>query len=183
MIPTFYLLDGDLDAVSLVRNPAVEVSFLCFNKQEPVKMSFNDDKHQITGVAILADTPIYRFNPQIGEHYVSFSKELIENLVYKFFHHHKQEETNLEHSDIVENLTLIESYFVNHSRGIVPTEFADVPDGSWIVTYRVNNPEVYEKIKNGEVTGYSIQGQFTYPDEAFNKEEDEMTAFLESLLG
>ena len=57
---------------SLVANPAHEKSFETFSKK--IAYQFNDEEQVITGVAISADTPIYRRDPQTGEeYYVNFS--------------------------------------------------------------------------------------------------------------
>ena len=53
--------DEGLQLVSLVDDPAVVESFLTFNSEEPVKLVFTSDEEQhiISGVSLLADTPIY----------------------------------------------------------------------------------------------------------------------------
>lgn len=184
-IPVYAIVDGDLTYISLVEFPAVETDFLRFSKEkgQPMPMKFDDGKREITGVAMKADTPIYRYSPTMGEYYVTFSKDVIERLALKFFKHHRNSDVNLEHSDTVEGVTIMESYFVNKGRGIVPVEFADVPDGSWMVTYKVENDELYQKIKSGEVKGFSIEGNFeieTTPK--VDDEVDEFEALIDSLL-
>ncbi len=57
---------------SLVANPAHEKSFETFSKK--IAYQFNDEEQVITGVAISANTPIFRRDPQTGEeYYVNFS--------------------------------------------------------------------------------------------------------------
>ena len=72
----FYIEVDDaagMDAISLVKYPAVERNFLCFEDEKaPVKMAFNADKQIITGVVALADTPIYRYTEGYGEYFVIF---------------------------------------------------------------------------------------------------------------
>jgi hypothetical protein len=36
----------------------------------------------------------------------------------------------------------------------------DVPAGSWFVSYKINDEETWQKIKNGELNGFSIAGNF-----------------------
>ena len=55
---------------------------------------------------------------------------------------------------------MLESYIIDKERGICPNEFASAPDGSWVVSYKVNNLDVWNKIKSGEVKGFSVQGLF-----------------------
>ena len=150
--------------ISLVEHPAVEVGFLKFEEQKPIELQFNDDKHIITGVAMLADTPIYRNNERYGEHYVVFSKQTIRNIVEKYSKFGLQNLVNIEHSQerYVNDIFMIESYLIDKERGIVPNEFSDIPDGSWIVSFKVNNVAVWDEIKAGKVSGFSIEGLFEY---------------------
>lgn len=164
--------------ISLVEHPAVEVGFLAFDEQKPIELQFNDDKHIITGVAMLADTPIYRNNEHYGEHYVVFSKETIRNIVEKYSKFGLQNLVNIEHSQerYVNDIFMIESYLIDKERGIVPNEFSDIPDGSWIVSFKVNNLAVWDEIKAGRVLGFSVEGLFSYgtsremPDSRYGNE-------------
>lgn len=166
-----------LDAISLVEYPAVEVDFLKFSKEEPIKLQFeNEEKRIITGVALLADTPIYRVKPDGEEYYIVFDKDTIEQLITKYAKYMFQNLVNIEHSDshFVDGLYMIESYIKNSDRGIAPNEFSAVPDGSWIVSYKVDNMDVWEKIRSGEVKGFSVQGFFNLIEEPQEPSIDDM---------
>ena len=152
-----------LNAISLVEYPAVEVDFLAFAKEESAVLQFADEeRHIITGVAILADTPIYRIAPDGTEYYVRFTKDCIRSLVEKYFKFGLTNSVNIEHKDnqFVDGVTMLESYIIDKERGICPSEFASAPDGSWVVSYKVSNLDVWSKIKSGEVKGFSVQGLF-----------------------
>ena len=179
--------DTGLNAISLVENPAVETDFLIFSKEEKKQLQFADDeKHIISGVALLADTPIYRVAPDGTEYYVNFSKDTIKQLIEKYFKFGFGNSVNIEHNDSewVDNVIMIESYLINKERNICPIEFNDVPDGSWIVSYKVNNFNVWEKIKSGEVKGFSVQGVFSMIDSKFasqDKKDDDEEECIELL--
>jgi hypothetical protein len=36
----------------------------------------------------------------------------------------------------------------------------DLPVGTWMVMYRINDDETWEKIKSGELKGFSVEGHF-----------------------
>ena len=38
--------------------------------------------------------------------------------------------------------------------------FNDLPVGTWMVKMRVNNKKVWERIKKGELKGFSVEGDF-----------------------
>lgn len=189
-LPIYEIVDGDLTFISLVESPAIESNFLCFSKDNaPMPMKFDDGERKVTGAAMIPDMDIYRYSPSMGEYYVRFSKDVIESIALKFFKQHRNSDVNVEHSMTVDGCTILESYFVNSERGIVPQEFNDLPNGTWVVTYKVENEELYEKIKSGEVKGFSVEGGFTLSDKPVNaeevtvSEEDDLMALIESLLG
>ena len=171
-----------LNAISLVEYPAVEVDFLAFAKDESAVLQFADEeRHIITGIALLADTPIYRIAPDKTEYYVRFTKDCIRQLVEKYFKFGLTNSVNIEHKDnqFVDGVTMLESYIIDKERGICPNEFASAPDGSWVVSYKVSNLDVWNKIKSGEVKGFSVQGLFriieTKLEMSSNKPEEENT--------
>ena len=177
-----------LNAISLVENPAVEVDFLAFAKDESAVLQFADEeRHIITGIALLADTPIYRIAPDGTEYYVRFTKDCIRQLVEKYFKFGLTNSVNIEHKDnqFVDGVTMLESYLIDKERGICPSEFASVPDGSWVVSYKVSNLDVWSKIKSGEVKGFSVQGLFriieTKLEMSSNKPEEDNKSYKEEI--
>ena len=170
-----------LNAISLVENPAVEVDFLAFAKDESAVLQFADEeRHIITGIALLADTPIYRIAPDGTEYYVRFTKDCIRELVEKYFKFGLTNSVNIEHKDnqFVDGVTMLESYIIDKERGICPNEFASAPDGSWVVSYKVNNLDVWNKIKSGEVKGFSVQGLFHIIETKLEMSSNKPNVFL-----
>lgn len=185
----FYIKINDeditgIDAISLVDMPAVEKNFLCFSEdKQPVKMKFDNSKHIITGVVALADTPIYRYSQQMGEYYVVFTKETIQKMVEKFAKMDLFKSVNLQHDDgqFVDDVYMVESYITNKERGISPIEFADIPDGSWVASYKVENEALWGEIINGnKLNGFSLQGMFEL-EEKFKQETKKEETFDEWL--
>lgn len=184
----FYInIDDELtgiNAISLVESPAVEKDFLCFSKEkETVKLNFDNAKRVISGVVCLADTPIYRYNERYGEYYVVFSKETIQKMVEKFAKMDLFKSVNLQHDDtkFVDGIYMFESYIINKERGINPVEFSDIPDGSWIASYKVENDELWDEIINGnKLNGFSLQGLFEL-EEKFTEQKPVEETFDEWL--
>lgn len=185
-LPIYYIsieeaVDG-IEKMSLVEHPAVERDFLKFKtSSEEVCFSVADpDKHIVFGVAILADTPIYRRKGDF-EFYTVFTKEIIEELVEKFFKEDRIKDVNLEHFKDIEGATLIESIITRP--GVSIDAFKDVPEGSWIVGYKIDNPVLWEDIKQGKYKGFSIEGLFSFLDEKEEekKKKSPLTTLLEDL--
>lgn len=172
-LPLYELtIDNDNDGVkfiSIVSSPAIESNFLCFSKDYRFKIQDND-KHIISGLAMIPDFPIYRCNETNGEFYVKFSADTIRKIAEKFFNEQRTLSVNIEHSTITNNAIVIESYFIDHNRGISPIEYPSAPNGSWYVTMKINDANLWETIKNGNLKGFSIEGVFNISEE-FNKIE------------
>ena len=166
-LPLYELMFDDNDStlgcskISLVESPAVEEFFLKFSKDEQEKehksFYFKDDsKHIVTGIAMRADYPIYR-NQDGQEFYVQFSKDTIDKMMQKFMKEQRLFDISLDHNKDVRDCYLIESFIINKERGICPNEFSDVEDGSWIISVKIENQDVWNKICSGEVKGFSIE--------------------------
>lgn len=159
-----------LGAISLVARPAVETDFVAFSVEEspkPQRLAFSEDEHIIRGIAMLADRPIYRYNEEIGEHYIVFTKEAIKKMMLKQSMQGLQNSVNLDHQPdgFVNSAFMVESYLIDRKNGIAPVEFPDATDGSWVVSMKITDAELWDKCKNtDELNGFSIEGLFQYEE-------------------
>lgn len=173
-------LESDLqvDFVALVDRPAIERNFLSFNEnKEKLKFSLDEDRRIISGPAMLADFPIYRNDETYGEYLVTFEKETILSIVQKFFKKGFIQNFNLFHDPNQEtsDVTVYESFLVDRELGKMPMKgFEDAKDGSWFLSAKVDDDAVWEKIKAGEVKGFSVEGVFQYAK--FKAQPRELTA-------
>lgn len=178
MIPIYKIVINDeetgIDRISLVKYPAVESNFLAFEKNEK-KLTFKADEEQkiIMGVLARADYPIYRYDTQIGEYYIQFSKEVIKELAEKLLSDNHQNWVNIEHkkdSD-VDGVNMIQMFIKDKKKGINPDGFDDISDGSLFATFKVHNEDIWKEIKNGTFKGFSVEGLFGF--EKIDEDEDE----------
>lgn len=156
--------DAEVQFVSLVDRPAIQKNWNAFKNEQKFQI-VSEDKHIISGCAMLADTPIFRSDANFGDYYVAFSKDTITKIVQKYFKKGYQNNVNLMHdpNQIETGVTMFESFISDKSRGIEPMKgFEDAPDGSWFVSMLVENDEVWDKVKQGMVNGFSIEGIFNY---------------------
>lgn len=156
--------DAEVQFVSLVDRPAIQKNWNAFKNEQKFQI-VSEDKHIISGCAMLADTPIFRSDANFGDYYVAFSKETIVKIVQKYFKKGYQNNVNLMHdpNQIETGVTMFESFISDKSRGIQPMKgFEDAPDGSWFVSMLVENDSVWEQVKAGMVNGFSIEGIFNY---------------------
>ena len=173
----------NMSCISLVTDPAVEKDFECFSKdKKPMKFSItNPEKHCITGVAIRADVPIYRYSPDMGEYYVRFTKETIEQIVYKYSKQNLWNSVSLEHSgQNIDSAVMVEFFIKSPSK--CPEGFEDVEDGSLMVTYKITDENLWDTVKNSdEINGFSIEIMADLkPTDEFIEEEE--TDFWSELM-
>lgn len=177
-------------AISLVDFPAVEKNFICF-KDEKKQMKFSidsDEKRNITGVVMLADTPIYRRNGDY-EYYITYSKETIEKMANKLLKDGFQNRVDLMHDgELITGISMMELYIKDSSKGINPSFISDIPDGSLMATFHVEDEKLWDEIKNGDVlNGFSLEGLFTIEKMHNNKIKNnstmsKITKFIKSLM-
>jgi len=156
--------DTEVNFVALVDYPAVKKNWNAF--KDKVKFQIiSEDKQIISGLLMLADTPIFRSDATNGDYYVTFSKDTIFKIAQRFFKKGYQANVNLMHDSSmeVEGVTMFESFISDTSRGIAPMKgFEDSPDGSWFGSFKVDNEAVWQMIKDGKVMGFSVEGIFEY---------------------
>ena len=165
MIKTYKakILDDEcgIQALSLVEHPAVLSKVEKFAENDNKPQYFKDDlKHNITGLIIPADRPIYR-NNGTEEYYIVFEKDTIVDFATKMMKDGTMNFFNWEHSDdTISGIECIELFIKDSERGISPEGFADVEEGSLFGTFHISDDDVWEKIMDGSY-GISMECIFS----------------------
>lgn len=146
-------------AVSLVEKPAIQTNFIYFEEQKALISLSDDEKRIVTGVLLRPDILIYRNIPPIGEMYWTLEASAIETIRDKFHKQNNGKNVTVDHKLSVEDCYLIESYIVNKNKGLVPADFSEIEDGSWVVSYKIENNDIWESIKTDKsFKGFSVEG-------------------------
>jgi hypothetical protein len=168
---------------SLVLEPAHELSYDTFSQAK--KFHFSDEERVITGVAISADTPIYRYDENTQEeYYVVFTKDAIKNIIVDYARRNNFNNLNLDHNGakVVDKAYMIHSYQIDEEKGFSkPERFHNVNDGSWITSYKIMDEEIWNRAKSGEWTGYSVEGTFFLKETDKTIEEEMMAQVFKAL--
>lgn len=165
MIKTYKakILDDEcgIQALSLVEHPAVLSKVERFAENNNKPQYFKDDlKHNITGLIIPADRPIYR-NNGTEEYYIVFEKDTIVDFAAKMMKDGKMNFFNWEHSDdTINGIECIELFIKDSERGITPAGFDDVEEGSLFGTFHISDDDVWEKVMDGSY-GISMECIFS----------------------
>ena len=148
-------------ACSLVTSPAVEETFVAFAEDKPLIEKFSDEKkHMITGVVAIPGKPIYRRNEDGEEYDIVFSAEAIENMAKDFMKNYRQHEVTLQHQENADGVYLVEQWIKTdniYDKSISVGLSRELPVGSWIQTYYVDSNDVWKRIEDGELLGFSLE--------------------------
>lgn len=149
------LTDG-IQCVSIVEYPAMQTDLLYFEKQDK-KLNFSiQSEHCIMGVLIKADTPIYRYDVRMGEYYVNFTKEVIKELAEKYVSDNLLNAVSLHHNGkLINGIQLRELFIKDSNKGINPSNFEDVPEGSLFAVFHITDTELWETVNR--LGGFSIE--------------------------
>ena len=163
-------LDDDSDGIrfiSLVDQPAIEENYLLFNKQ--IKFSKDDNTHCLTGPILIPNQKIYRRDDK-GEYYIVFEADTIEKIASRMITQGTAAKVDTQHNNqLEEGIYPIEIYLKDSKRNTL-VGFEDLPDKTLFVTYKVENEELYQKIKD-DFKGFSIEALFTLKEIPTETEE------------
>ena len=153
--------DIGVEAISIVESPAIESDFVALKNQEIKLAEVDKDKKILMGALLIPNKPIYRNNSE-GEYYIYFSKDTIVKASQMFLQKGNQSNSTLEHAEVLNGLTLVESWIVEDKQKDKSAVYGlDVPVGTWMGSVKVNNDEVWnEYVKSNKVKGFSIEGYF-----------------------
>lgn len=166
--------------IALVDNPAIESDFMAFKKNHQFKV-ISEDKRIVSGFAMMAEKPIYRRDDDGREYHVKFTSESVKNIAEQFFKNNLSNQTNAMHQtdNFLDGVYVFESFLIDKDRGInIPKGYDEAPEGSWFISMKVENNEVWQSVKDGTFKGFSVEGVF---DQAEEKYISDLKEFVKSL--
>lgn len=180
-LPIYRAIVGDdvetgMLTISLVDAPAVEVDFLYFDEdKKPLSFAVeNEEERKVLGVVMTADSPIYRRDSSGYEYYIVYDRQTIEKMAEKYIRQNRANNVDLDHSfELEEGIYLNEFFIKDTAKGINPTGFEEVNDGSLFAIFHVVNDTVWNAIKEGTFKGFSLSGYFDSELVQFNKVKED----------
>ena len=174
-----------IDAISLVSAPAIEENWVFFGKEKNnlTLAKVDEEKRMLVSPALIPNKQIFRHDPNTdSDYYVYFSPETVRQaseLYLKNNNHHKATE---EHSERVSGVLTVESWIIEDSKTDKSTLYGfSLPKGTWMVKMKIENDDLWQKIKSGELKGLSIEGYFTNKFEQMQKKEPTTEQILSAL--
>jgi hypothetical protein len=163
-----------IDAISLVSAPAIEQDFVFFGKEKH-NLTFakvDEEKRMLVSPALIPNKQIFRYDPQKDqEYYVYFSPETVRKAAELYLKHNNHHKATYEHQDRVSGVLTTESWIKEGDQDKSKMYGFDLPNGTWFVKMRIDNDDLWQKIKEGELKGLSIEGYFVDKMQEMSKVE------------
>ena len=178
-----------IDAISLVSSPAIEEDFVFFGKENNnlTLAKVDEEKRMLVSPALIPNKQIYRYDANTdSDYYVYFSKETVAQAAALYLKHNNHHKATYQHEDRVSGVLTIESWIKEGEQDKSNLYGFDLPVGTWFVKMKIENDELWNRIKSGELKGLSIEGYFVDKMQSMASQkptnEDVLTALAE-LLG
>jgi len=174
-------LETGINAVSVVESPAIEENFIALNKHEIELKEVDTEKRILMGAALVPNKQIYR-RVKDKEFYIFFSEDTIRKASELFLMRSNQNNATLEHEKkMLEGMSVVESWIIEDEKTDKSRLYNfNLPKGTWMISMKVNNDEIWNKVKAGDVKGFSIEGYFIDKYEMSLQTEDEI--IIEKLI-
>ena len=178
------LKEQGIQNIAMVLDPAMMQQWVAFSEQKPYEFKFalQEEQRIITAPVIVADLPIYR---QVDgqEFYVVYKKETNMQILQKYMLDGNQRKVKLTHdtTDLSKGVFVFEVFISDASRGIKQPEAFDLPDGTIFCSMKINNEDIWKRVKSGEVKGVSLEGFFDLEKE-IELDQNEIEAIVKNIL-
>ena len=173
-----------IDAVSVVKSPAIEENFVALNKHEVALKEVNEEKRLLMGAALIPNKQIYRHNGK-EEYYIFFSEKTVRKASELFLMRGNQNNATYEHKQELNGMSVVESWIIENEKTDKSRLYGfDLPVGTWMISMKANNEDVWKDVKEGKVKGFSIEGYFAdkYEMSLEDKRKQDIIEQLKNLL-
>jgi hypothetical protein len=178
-------IESGINAVSVVESPAIEENFVALKKHEVELKEVDGEKRILMGAALVPNKQIYRKNGD-KEFYIYFSEDTVRKASELFLMRANQNNATLEHEKkMLEGMSVVESWIIEDEKQDKSAKYGfNLPKGTWMISMKVNNDEIWNKVKAGEVKGFSIEGYFVdkYEMSLQETEEDRLIKAIRDLI-
>lgn len=134
-------------------------------KEKMSKQNFaidSEEKKIVIGPAMIPDQKIFRKDAKGNPYNVFFTADTIRMIAEKYMRNKYIDNNDTEHNGkAASDVYVIESWIKEDMEDKSNKYgFNELPIGTWFVSMKVKNNEVWEKIKNKELNGFSVSGYF-----------------------
>lgn len=130
------------------------------------QFSFNimdNEKRIVAGPLMIPNSMILRRDESGEPYYVFFTKDTIRRIRERFNREYKINNTDTQHDGNIHTDNILLEQWIIESRQYDKSKFYGFDNlnlGTWFGVYKINNDEDWERVKAGELKGFSIAGNF-----------------------
>ena len=167
--------------ISLVDKPAIEENFIYFNEVKKIEMFSNEEKKEVVGPIMIPNKEILRFSPDMGYYYVRFTKETIQEIMYKYSKEGLFNAFGVNHAYDTDDVVMLEVWMKESDNDKSKDYGYDLPNGTVFVKAKIESDELFAAIKTGEINGFSIEIKADIKPTNNNEEQMNEFAFAKEL--
>jgi len=176
-----------IDAISLVTSPAIEQDFVFMGKEKNnlTLAKVDEEKRILVSPALIPNKQIFRYDANTdSNYYVYFSKDTVRQASELYLKHNNHHKATYQHEDRVSGVLTVESWIKEGEQDKSKLFGYNLPDGTWFVKMKIENDEIWNKIKDGELKGLSIEGYFVNKFEKMQKQptDEEILSALNEII-
>ena len=178
-------LQTGIHAVSVVHSPAIEENFIALSKHEIELKEVDSEKKILMGAALVPNKQILRADKDGKGYYIYFSEDTIKKASELFLMRSNQNNATYEHKEKLNGMSVVESWVIDNPEMDKSKEYGfNLPKGTWMISMKVNNEDIWKDVKAGKVKGFSIEGYFAdkYEMSQEKNEKQEIINQLKELL-
>lgn len=159
-------------AISLVDKPAIQEDFIYLESHEINLKVTNEEKRLVTGLALIPNKRIYR--AMKGKEFnIYFNDDTIRLASQMYMENLNLNNVTIDHEQKVNGVSVVESWIVEDEQNDKSNVYnLNATKGSWVVTMKVHNDEVWQDIKDGKYKGFSIEAMFSGLESLFSNQTE-----------
>lgn len=155
-------LTDEVFAISVVNKPAIQENFIALSEHEIELKTIDEEKRLLLGAVLVPDKQILRLDKNGEPFYIKFPTATIRKASEIFLSRGYQNNSTLEHKIELDGMSVVESWIVEDSQKDKSAVYnLSYPVGTWVASVKVKNEEIWQKVKAGEIKGFSIEGRFS----------------------
>ena len=172
-------------AMSLVKSPAIEENFVALSSNGVELKVADEERRIVVGMALVPEKRIYR--KQKGKEFnIWFSKETIAKTQELYMRNLNANNVTVEHERPIKGATVIESWIVEDTKHDKSNLYnLNAVEGAWCIMMKIHNDEEWEKVKNGDYKGFSIEAMYQGFEQLQSKEltkEEELLQTIKNII-
>jgi hypothetical protein len=123
----------------------------------------SEEKRIVVGPAMVPNLNIMRKDSKGNPYQVFFTSETIKMIAEKYMRNKYIDNNDTDHNgEAAKDVYVIESWIVEDPEHDKSKNYGfSVRKGTWMVAMKVRNDEVWQKIKDKELNGFSVSGYFS----------------------